>query len=100
MSSPRCHAPPRTPGPRVPDRAHSVGGPAGTYAGFASSVAGGGDADGDGFPEIVVAAPGARRVFVYAGGAGGPSEEPTLVIPAPPGSSGNFGTSLAVTPTR
>jgi hypothetical protein len=75
-------------------------GPAGTYSGFASVLAGGGDADGDGFAEIVVAAPGARRVYVYAGGADGPAATPSLVIPSPPGASGNFGAALSVTPSR
>jgi hypothetical protein len=80
--------------------ARSWTGPAGTYASFGAVLAGGGDADGDGFAEIVVAAPGARRVFVYAGGADGPADAPTLVLPAPPGTAGNFGSALAVTPSR
>jgi hypothetical protein len=78
---------------------HSWTGPAGTYARFGAAVAGGGDADGDGLAEIIVAAPGARRVYVYAGGSGSPADDPTLVIPAPPGSSGDFGAALAVTPS-
>jgi len=79
--------------------AHSWTGPAGTYSGFGSAVAGAGDSDGDGFTEIIVSAPGARRVYIYSGGAGGPTDAPTLIIPSPPGSPGSFGTSLAVTPT-
>ena len=80
--------------------ARSWTGPAGTYAGFGAALAGAGDANGDGFTEIVASAPGARRVYVFGGGAGGPEAEPKLMIPAPAGSPGSFGDSLAVTPTR
>ena len=75
-------------------------GPAGTYAGFGAALAGGGDLDGNDHPDLAIAAPGARRVYIYAGDASGLAADPALVISAPPGSPGEFGRSLAVTTSR
>jgi hypothetical protein len=75
---------------------------AGSYAGFGEVLAGGGDSDGDGFPEVVMGAPEAGRVLVLAGGAGGPAEAPTrtIVAPADLAAEARFGAALAVTSSR
>jgi len=45
-------------------------------AGLGTSVAGPGDVDGDGYADLLVAAPGEPQVRLYLGGAGGPASAP------------------------
>ena len=59
-------------------------------------IGGGGDLDGDGFDDLVVADPsGAGRLQVWRGAAAGPGPQPSRTIEAPPGASG-FGGEVVV----
>ena len=71
-------------------------GPDGVNGGFGSRVASAGDANGDGYADIVVGAPGAvmgGRAYVFAGSATGLAAAATTTLTAPDG--GSFGWSVA-----
>jgi hypothetical protein len=60
-------------------------------SGFGAAIAGGCDINGDGFPDVVVGAPAARRVSIYYGGSLGVGTTPVLVLSGPTG----FGSALS-----
>lgn len=59
---------------------------------FGSSVAGAGDVNGDGFTDIVIGAPSAKRAYVYVGGASGVTTVLTTLRTA---GGGEFGGAVA-----
>jgi hypothetical protein len=66
---------------------------------FGASVSGGGDLDGDGFTDVVVAAYGdattAGEIYVFRGAPGGPANVAAFTIPQPDGMNGRFQVDLA-----
>jgi hypothetical protein len=72
----------------------------GTGSYFGERVAGAGDLDGDGFPELAVGAPntsrGVGRVYLFRGGTRGFDAVPAAMLEAPEGASGSFGGALGV----
>ena len=60
-----------------------------------SAVAGVGDVNGDGYPDVAVGAPaldnGTGRVHVYHGGSRGPDPTPTITLRGPAGMEADFG---------
>jgi FG-GAP-like repeat/FG-GAP repeat len=70
----------------------------GTSSGFfTGAVAGAGDVNGDGYADIVLGDSnnGAGSVYLYFGGAAGPSTTPDVTLTAPTGDLGSFGSSVA-----
>ena len=60
---------------------------------YASSIAGAGDVNGDGFPELLVGSPYESKVYVYAGGPSGYAEPPVIVLSGP--AMSKFGTAVS-----
>ncbi len=75
----------------------AIGPAADAHLGMA--VAGAGDVNGDGFSDLLVAAPdydgGAGAVFVYHGGPDGPGETPARVLTSTQTAASHFGATLA-----
>ncbi|MBI5517871.1 MAG: VCBS repeat-containing protein [Deltaproteobacteria bacterium] len=78
----------------------TLGGAEGTGSYFGERVAGAGDLDGDGFPELAVGAPntgrGLGRVYLFRGGSDGFDPMASRVLDPPEGASGSFGGALGV----
>jgi hypothetical protein len=76
-----------------------IAAPDGLLTGFGIVVAGAGDVDGDGYGEIVVAAPNVSsstgRVYAYRGSTSGTLAPAAWVLNGPGGTGGAFGTALA-----
>jgi hypothetical protein len=62
---------------------------------FGDAVAAGGDVDGDGFGDVLVASERERRAWVFRGGSGGVSRSALVTLAAPTSSDRRFGASLA-----
>ena len=64
---------------------------------FGNAVTGAGDVNGDGFADVVIAAPerGSPRAYIYFGGAGGLSSSPAATLIPPNTIGSNFGGSVA-----
>jgi len=62
-------------------------------SGFGTSVSSAGDANGNGFPELIVGAPAVNSAYVYVGSATGVSATATRTLSGPSGSG--FGTSVS-----
>jgi hypothetical protein len=64
---------------------------------FGSVVTGAGDVNGDGFADVVIAAPerGSPRTYIYFGGASGLSSSPTATLIPPDSIGSTFGGSVA-----
>jgi hypothetical protein len=73
--------------------------PDGRGSNFGLVVAGAGDVNGDGFADVLVAAPGAMtatgRVYLYLGGAAGLPAAATAVLTGPDGTLSDFGGAVA-----
>jgi hypothetical protein len=62
---------------------------------FGWSVASAGDVNGDGYSDVIVGAPQARRAYVYLGGPAGLSSSPVLTLITPGSSTGTFGIAVS-----
>lgn len=73
------------------------------FAGFGNANAGAGDVNGDGYGDVIIAAPGSNignnpidgKVFVYLGGPSGVNPIPATVLTNASGSDQSFGKSVA-----
>lgn len=77
----------------VQDVVFSAGGTA--YGKFGSEVDAGGDINGDGWADIVVASPGANTVYVFYGVNGGVNQQPSNTLSGAALGNGDFGSALA-----
>ena len=62
---------------------------------FGWSVASAGDVNGDGYADVIVGAPAARRAYLFFGSPSGIPSSPSVTLASPIANSGTFGVSVA-----